>query len=84
MALQVPIPQDIKHYGTRQLFQEILRRCLDFSINPAVSNVGFKVVGNDITIATAGNGYVLPNRSGTHTYRLIMEDNGAISADQIT
>lgn len=84
MALQIPIPQDIKHYGTRQLFQEILRRCLDFSINPAVSNVGFKVVGNDITIATAGNGLILSDRAGVHTYRIIMENNGAISADQIT
>lgn len=84
MAIQIPIPQDIRSYSVIQLFKEILRRSLDFSINPAVSNVGIKVVGNDITIATAGNGFVVPNRSGTHTYRILMEDNGAISADQIT
>lgn len=82
--INLPIPTDIRSYSLTQLLREMLRRSLDVSINPAVVNVGLKVTGNDITISTAGNGLILSNRSGTHTYRLLMEDNGAISADQIT
>lgn len=83
MAIQVPIPQDIRSYSVVQLFKEILRRSLDFSINPAVSNVGIKVVGNDITIATAGNGFVVYNRSGTQKYRILVEDTGQLTNDPI-
>jgi hypothetical protein len=85
VAISLPVPNDVdKPRPLAQLLKEILRRALDVSINPAIMNVGLKVTGNDITISTAGNGLVLSNRSGTHTYRLLIEDNGAISADQIT
>lgn len=82
--ISLPIPNDITQYSMRQLLGEILRRSLDVSINPAVVNVGLKVVGNDITVSTAGNGLILPTRDGLHTYRVLMENNGAISADQLT
>jgi hypothetical protein len=64
--------------------REILRRAIDGSINPAVVNVGIKVTGNDITIATAGNGLVLTTRNGLHTYRLLMDNDGTITVDQLT
>lgn len=84
MAINLPVPQDIREYSLAQLLSEILRRALDVSINPALMNVGLKVTGNDITISTAGNGLILSTRDGLHTYRLLMENNGAISADQLT
>lgn len=84
MAILLPVPNDIAQYSLSQLLREILRRALDVSINPAQVNVGIRITGNDLTIATAGNGVVLSNRAGTHTYRLLMENDGTISADQIT
>jgi hypothetical protein len=84
MSIKLPIPNDITQYSLNQLLREILRRAFDVSINPAVANVGIKVVGNDITIATAGNGLILSTRDGLHTYRVLMENNGALSADQIS
>lgn len=82
--ISLPIPNDIRSYSLTQLLREILRRALDVSINPAVMNVGLRVVGNDITIVTAGNGLILTTRNGLHTYRLLMDNDGAIAVDQIT
>lgn len=83
MAISLPVPQNLD-YGLYQLLTGILRRALDVSINPAVINVGLTVTGNDITIATAGNGLVLSNRAGTHTYRLLVDNDGALVLDQLT
>lgn len=85
MAINLPVPNDVdKPRPLAQLLKEILRRALDVSINPALMNVGLKIVGNDITIATAGNGVILPTRDGLHTYRVVIENNGALSTDQLT
>lgn len=83
MAINLPVPQNLD-YGLYQLLTSILRRALDVSINPAIMNVGLKVTGNDITIATAGNGFVLPCRDGSKTYRIVIENDGTISADRLT
>jgi len=84
MPINLPVPHDIEHRSLYQFLSDILRRAIDGSINPAVVNVGVKVVGNDITISTAGNGLVLTSRDGLHTYRLVMDNDGAISSDQLT
>ena len=84
--LSIPIPQRLtKDEKTiAQLFGDIIRRALDVSINPALVYVGLKIVGNDLTIVTPGNGIVLPTRDGLHTYRVVLENNGALSTDQLT
>lgn len=72
--------------GTRRpLFvDEINQRVLVGAIGPSASNIGkVEVTGGDVKVVTTGYGVVIPNRSGTAYYRLIMEDNGAISADPL-
>lgn len=81
--INLPVPNDINHKGLSQLLRGILIRALDVSINPAIMTVGLKVVGNDITVDTPGNGFVVWNRSGTQKYRILVEDNGALSNDPI-
>lgn len=66
-----------------QLLSEILRRAIDGSINPANISVTVNITNGDIKVVTAGYGLVVPNRSGTQYYRILMEDNGAISADPL-
>lgn len=83
MAISLPVPQDVKQ-NLYQLLSEMLRRSLDISINPAQVNVAVKITGNDLTIVTAGNGVVLSDRAGLHTYRLLIDNDGAIVADQLT
>lgn len=85
MPINIPVPIDVdKHRPLSQLFADILRRAIDGSVNPVSLNVGIRVVGNDITIVTPGNGLVLSNRNGTHTYRLLVDNDGALALDQIT
>lgn len=86
MSLSIPIPHHLvkDERALAQLVSEIVRRAIDGSVNPAQLNVGIRITGNDLTIATAGNGVILSNRAGTHTYRLLMENDGTISADKIT
>lgn len=83
MSITTPVPQDLK-LSLYQVLTDICRRAIDGSVNPVNLNVGIKVVGNDITIATAGNGLILSNRAGTHTYRLLIDNDGAIALDQLT
>lgn len=83
MAISLSVPQNLD-YGLYQLLAGILRRSLDISINPAQINVGVNITGNDLTIVTAGNGIVLSNRNGTHTYRLLVDNDGALVLDQLT
>ena len=80
--ISLPIPQDVKQ-NLYQLLSEILRRSVDGSINPIQLNVSVNLTSGDLKIVTAGNGVVLPNRSGTQYYRLAVEDDGAISADPL-
>lgn len=85
MAINLPVPHDVdKHRPLSQLLSDILRRALDVSVNPAIVNVGIRVVGNDITIATAGNGLILSDRAGVHTYRLLVDNDGALVLDRLT
>lgn len=83
MAISLPVPQNLE-YGLYQLLTGILRRCVDFSVNPAQVNVGIRVTGNDITIASAGQGLVLTTRDGTKTYRLLVDNDGALALDRLT
>ena len=80
--ISLPIPQDVKQ-SLYQLLGEILRRSVDGSINPIQLNVSVNVTSGDIKIVTAGNGLILPNRAGTKYYRIVMENDGAISADPL-
>lgn len=86
MAINIPVHHDYSKdsKGLAQFLKELCRRALDSSINPAQMNVGLNVTGNDITIVTAGNGLILTSRNGLHTYRLLIENDGTISADQLT
>lgn len=83
MSINLPVPQDIKSYSLSQLLRAILLRALDVSINPALMNVGLKVTGNDITVATPGNGFVVWDRAGVQKYRILVENNGALTNDPI-
>ena len=42
-----------------------------------------EVVSGDVKIVTAGYGLIVPNRGGTQYYRILMENDGRISADPL-
>lgn len=42
-----------------------------------------EVTGGDIKVVDAGSGIIIANRSGTQYYRIVMEDDGRISADPL-
>lgn len=85
MPINISVPYDVeKHLPLTQLLSEILRRAVDGSINPIQLNVGIRMTGNDITIATAGQGLVLTSRDGTKTYRLLVDNDGALALDRLT
>ena len=52
-------------------------------ISVSASPAKVEIVAGDLKIVTAGSGVIIPNRSGTAYYRIIMEDDGAIAADPI-
>jgi len=83
MPINLPVPQNMD-YGLFTLLKEICRRAIDGSINPIQINVTVNVTSGDIKIATAGNGLILTTRDGLHTYRILMDNDGAIAADQLT
>lgn len=78
MPLNIPVPID-KNFtlGIYQFFKEILRRAVDGSQDPVYIATG------DVKIATAGKGLILSNRSGTKFYRILIDDDGVISADPL-
>ncbi len=82
MSINLPVPQNIQN-NLYQLLSEILRRSVDGSINPIQLTVDVNLTSGDIKIVTPGTGLILSNRSGTQYYRLVMEDDGVISADPI-
>lgn len=43
-----------------------------------------QVQSGDIEVTTAGNGFVVPNRAGTHRYRILIENDGALTVDQVS
>lgn len=50
---------------------------------PSASPAKLEINSGDIKVVTAGSGLILSNRSGTRFYRVVMEDDGAISADPL-
>jgi len=42
-----------------------------------------EVSGGDLKVVTTGYGVIVPNRSGTQYYRIMVEDDGAISANPL-
>lgn len=72
--------------GTRRplVVDEVNQRVLVGAAAASTTNIGkVEVTGGDVKVISTGYGVVIPNRSGTAYYRLIMEDNGVISADPL-
>lgn len=82
MPINIGIPRTLPG-PLYKLILEILRRAVDGTTSPISFNGTVTITGGDLKIVTAGKGIIIPNRSGTQYYRLIMEDNGAISADPL-
>ncbi len=58
------------------LLQELLRRAVDGTVGAAIN-------GGDLKVGSSGFGLVIPNRSGTKYFRIIMDDDGVICADPL-
>ena len=71
--------------GTRSpLFvDEVNTRVIVGAIAASASPARCEVVGGDVKVVTAGYGVIVSNRGGTRFYRLIVENDGAISADPL-
>lgn len=59
--------------------QRVIIGATEISAAPAKIEVN----GGDLKIVDAGSGVIIPSRNGSTYYRLIMENDGAISADPI-
>lgn len=71
--------------GTRKPFlvDDANQRILIGGTAASASPAKVEVTGGDVKIITPGYGIIIPNRAGTAYYRLIMENDGAISADPL-
>ncbi len=78
MALSIPVPHHLvkDERALSQTISEIIRRSID-STNPIVLQV-------NITISPAGGGLIVTTPNGLHTYRIGVQNNGAISATKIS
>lgn len=97
LPIAIPINIDASTYGVLQaitrraidgtvvpiLVDYTNQRILIGSTSASASPAKLEVTGGDIKIVTAGSGVIIANRAGTAYYRLIIENNGAISADQL-
>ena len=77
MPISTPVPHDLlKHErALSQLLSEICRRAMDGTGPISLSfNITFP----------AGVGIVLTTPNGLHTYRVSVQNNGALSATKVT
>lgn len=59
--------------------QRIIVGATAASSNPAKAEIS----GGDIKVVDGGSGVIIPTRSGNSYYRLLMEEDGTISADLV-
>ena len=79
MSINIPIPQNIPG-DLYQCLEEICRRASDSTTQMNVANT-INITNGDLKIVTAGRGVILPNRAGTAYYRLLIENDGALSIE---
>lgn len=79
MSINIPIPQSLAG-DLFQFLQELCRRASDSTTQMNVANT-INITNGDLKIVTAGRGIILPNRSGTAYYRIVVEDDGVLSLD---
>ena len=60
------------------------QRVLIGTTSATTSSIGkVEVKGGDLKIVDAGNGLILSNRAGTAYYRLVVDNDGALSVDPL-
>lgn len=79
MPINIPIPMNLDG-DLYQCLSEICRRASDGTTQMNVANT-INITNGDLKIVTAGRGVILPNRAGTAYYRLLIENDGAISVE---
>lgn len=52
-------------------------------IESSSSPATFEIATGDIKVVTAGKGIILSSRDGTKYYRLVVDNDGALSVDQL-
>lgn len=81
MSINIPIPLNLDG-DLYQCLSEICRRASDGTTQMNVAN-SINITNGDLKIVTAGRGLILPNRSGTAYYRIMVEDDGTLSVDAL-
>lgn len=79
MSINIPIPLNLDG-DLYQCLAEICRRASDATTQMNVAN-SINITNGDLKIVTAGRGVILPNRAGTANYRLLIENDGALSIE---
>jgi hypothetical protein len=60
------------------------QRILIGASTATTTNIGkVEITGGDLKIVSGGYGLIIPNRAGTAYYRLVIDNDGAISADPL-
>ena len=83
VALQEIIRRAVDGTGVPIFVDVPNQRIIIGGTSSSSSTSKLEVVGGDVKIYTAGSGVIIPDRSGLRYYRVLIEDDGAVSADPL-